>query len=87
MIELSYYCPECHTHLVGWYKPEYEIEQPDECLFCGGEQAFVYISDLEIDANADASLVEDILLRSEQAFAQEREIQDMIWEDPAYFDN
>jgi len=86
MIELCYHCPDCHTYLSGWFSAEDGIEQPEECLFCGSEQAFIYLSDLESSTNVEVGSVEHTLLLAECALRYEEEIPNTLWDDPANFD-
>ena len=87
MIELTYYCPGCMTYISRWYPAGDEILQPDQCLFCGSDDAHVYISDLGTESNEHSELLLDVLDRTQQAIDQEQEISNMMWEDPAYFDS
>lgn len=87
MIELCYHCPDCHTYLSGWYSAEEGIEQPEECLFCGSEHAFVYLSNIETEDTRVEGEFDHLLLCAQQALDQDRELSEMFWEDPAYFDS
>lgn len=86
MIELCYHCPDCHTYLSGWFSAEDAIEQPEECLFCGGKQAFVYLSNVETETYIEVGSVEHTLLLVQYALSDEGEIPDILWEDPAIFE-
>lgn len=86
MIELCYHCSDCHTYLSGWFSAEDVIEQPEECLFCGSEQAFVYLSDIEGETNVEVGSLEHTLLLTQYALSHEGEIPDVLWEDPANFE-
>lgn len=87
MIELCYHCPDCHTYLSGWFSPEDQIDQPEECVFCGSKQAFVYFNDVESESNGLPQEIIELLEMTQKALVNQAIDEAEYWEDTTYFDD
>lgn len=57
MIELTYICHDCGVHLSRWVTSDSDPEEIDECIFCGGDNAEVFMSDDDSDDSESDELI------------------------------